>query len=139
MRYFQGVRYQRGHGLGSVFSSLFRSSIPYIKSGAKYIGKELLHAGLNSAQDIIRGDNAKLAVNKRFKETKQRITKKIKRKIRKVMNGKGKINNKNKSDSYINIKQNKKKGIKRKLREKNTNKKKRKIIEKTLFDDIEDP
>ena len=61
---FQGTRYQRGYGisrrsqrgsgLGSILSGLFRSALPMIKQGAKTVGKQLLTSGasvLNYAID----------------------------------------------------------------------------------------
>jgi hypothetical protein len=40
---YVGTRYQRGHGLGSIFGSLFKSTVPFLKRGAKtlYIRKSL--------------------------------------------------------------------------------------------------
>ena len=32
---YVGTRYQRGHGLGSIFGSLFKSAVPLLKRGAK--------------------------------------------------------------------------------------------------------
>ena len=38
--YFRGAPFQKGYGIGSVFSSLVKSIMPLIKSGAKAIGKQ---------------------------------------------------------------------------------------------------
>jgi hypothetical protein len=32
---FAGRRYQRGHGLGSIFGGLFKAAMPLLKKGAK--------------------------------------------------------------------------------------------------------
>ena len=37
---YVGTRYQRGHGLGSIFGSLFKSAVPLLKTGAKTLGRE---------------------------------------------------------------------------------------------------
>jgi hypothetical protein len=37
---YVGTRYQRGHGLGSIFESLFKSAVPLLKRGAKTLGRE---------------------------------------------------------------------------------------------------
>ena len=37
--YFSGAPFQNGYGLGGIFSSLAKSIMPLIKSGAKAIGK----------------------------------------------------------------------------------------------------
>jgi hypothetical protein len=39
---YVGTRYQRGHGLGSIFGSLFKSAVPLLKRGAKTLGREAL-------------------------------------------------------------------------------------------------
>ena len=57
---FQGLRYQRGHGLGSLFRSLVEVAAPLLKKGAIALGKSLrqkaLKAGAELAQDYL-GDN----------------------------------------------------------------------------------
>jgi hypothetical protein len=50
---FEGAPYQRGHGIGNFFSSLFKRVFPFIKSGAKVVGKEALNAGLGFLSDTI--------------------------------------------------------------------------------------
>ena len=51
MNVFQGARGQRGHGIGSVLSGLFRSALPMIKN----FGKQALQTGINVATDVVRG------------------------------------------------------------------------------------
>ena len=57
---FQGLRYQKGHGLGSLFWSLVGVAAPLLKKGAIALGKSLgqkaLKAGAELAQDYF-GDN----------------------------------------------------------------------------------
>lgn len=44
---FRGNRYQRGSGLFSALGGLFRTVLPFLKSGAKAIGKEAFKVGAN--------------------------------------------------------------------------------------------
>jgi hypothetical protein len=39
---FAGRRYQRGHGLGSIFGGLFKAAMPLLKKGAKTLEREAL-------------------------------------------------------------------------------------------------
>ena len=57
---FQGLQYQRSHGLGSLFRGLVGVAAPLLKKGAIVLGKSLgqkaLKAGAELAQDYL-GDN----------------------------------------------------------------------------------
>jgi len=53
---FQGSRGQRGHGLGSMLSGLFRSALPMLKRGLAAFGKHALKTGLEIANDTVEGD-----------------------------------------------------------------------------------
>lgn len=65
---FAGGRGQRGHGLGNIFGSLFRSAMPLIKRGAVALGKRALKTGVRVARDVVAGGNLKAAVKRRAKE-----------------------------------------------------------------------
>jgi hypothetical protein len=56
---FQGSRGQRGHGLGSMLSGLFRSAVPMIKRGLATFGKHALKTGLEIASDVADGASFK--------------------------------------------------------------------------------
>jgi len=56
---FQGSRGQRGHGLGSMLSGLFRSAVPMIKRGLATFGKHALKTGLEIASDVADGSSFK--------------------------------------------------------------------------------
>ena len=64
---FRGVTDQRGHGLGGMFSKLFRfimplfksHALPVLKSGAQIVGGEAIKAAANIATDAINGKNIK--------------------------------------------------------------------------------
>ena len=60
MNVFHGARGQRGHGLGSVLSGLFRSALPMIKN----IGKQALQTGINVATDVVQGNTFKDSLRK---------------------------------------------------------------------------
>jgi hypothetical protein len=60
MNVFQGARGQRGHGLGSVLSGLFRSALPMLKN----IGKQALQTGLSVATDVVQGNSFKDSLRK---------------------------------------------------------------------------
>ena len=54
-----GSKYQKGHGLGSVFSGMLKSALPMIKKGAIGLAKTAAEAGLNIAKDGLEGKNIK--------------------------------------------------------------------------------
>ena len=63
---FAGRRYQRGHGLGSIFAGLFKAAMPLLKKGAKTLGREALKTGLNIAGDVVQGRNIKQIFEKKL-------------------------------------------------------------------------
>ena len=75
--YFAGSRYQRGHGLGSMLSGLFRRIIPFVRNNAKTWGSSLLKTGMQVADDVLQG--------KRIMESaKQRVPEGIKQAARRT-------------------------------------------------------
>ncbi len=66
--YYTGAPLQRGYGLGGIFGSLFRTIFPFLKQGAKTVGKELLKTGVSIASDVVNGQNVKEATKRRFEE-----------------------------------------------------------------------
>ena len=73
---FRGSRGQAGHGLGSIFSGLFRSALPLLKNIGlkigKAFGKQALKTGAQIATDVAEGqpfvDSAKRRVNETIKQ-----------------------------------------------------------------------
>jgi hypothetical protein len=61
MPYFAGARYQRGHGLGSIFGSIFRGLKSIFPSVMKTVGRHALTTGVNIANDVLEGKNIKEA------------------------------------------------------------------------------
>ena len=64
---YAGSRFQRGHGLGSVFGGLFKAAAPLLKKRAKALGREALKTGLNIAGDVVQGKKLKQAAQSRVK------------------------------------------------------------------------
>jgi hypothetical protein len=62
---FHGSRGQRGHGLGSMLSGLFRSAFPMIKRGLANFGKHALKTGLEIANDVADGSSFKESAQSR--------------------------------------------------------------------------
>ena len=56
---YHGAHTQRGHGLGSILSGLFRSAFPLLKRGLSFLGKKALSKGAeivgNVAGDVAQG------------------------------------------------------------------------------------
>ena len=61
MAAFTGARYQRGHGLGNILRSFTKFALPFLKKGAKAVGKQAMKTGMNIAQEAMLGHNVKKA------------------------------------------------------------------------------
>lgn len=71
---FRGARYQRGNGLGSIFSSLVRAITPLFKSSivrnaGRKLGTAALSSGLNLGSDLLEGKNFGQSLKRRAAET----------------------------------------------------------------------
>lgn len=95
LNYYQGTTFQKGYGFGGLFRSLFRAAVPLFKSGAKAVGKQLFHTGVDVLNDISQGDNIKTAAKRRFREAGKNLTDKAAVKV-KSMIGSGQRNKKRK-------------------------------------------
>ena len=78
---FRGSRMQRGYGLGSILSGVFRTAIPFLKRGAKALGKEALRTGVNIGQDVLSGQNLRTAARQRGLESIRNVAKKSTRRL----------------------------------------------------------
>src|SRR5579863_8299605 len=87
--YYSGQQYQRGSGLGSIFSSLARTALPMLKEGASYIGRKLLNSGMNVVGDVTSGENFKDSLKKRSFETMEGVRSDAVRKICENQTGSG--------------------------------------------------
>ena len=68
MPVYQGFRMQRGHGLGSVLSGLFRNVWPLIRNGLKSLGIHTFKTGVDVANDVVAGSSFKVSARKRVPE-----------------------------------------------------------------------
>jgi hypothetical protein len=68
MPVFVGSRGQRGHGLGSMLSGLFRNAMPLIRRGLGTIGKQALKTGVEIVNDVSEGRSVKEAAKRRVGE-----------------------------------------------------------------------
>lgn len=79
---FRGKRYQKGSGLFSALGGLFRTVLPFLKSGAKAVGKEALKIGANVLSDVAASGKApKESLKSRLKEAGSNLKRKADEKI----------------------------------------------------------
>ena len=85
---YVGSRYQRGSGIGGFLKGLFRVTLPYIKSAARFIGKEAFKTGINVIDDIeSKGANFHEAIKYRSKESLNNLKRKATEKMVGKMHG----------------------------------------------------
>lgn len=92
---YKGAPFQRGHGIGSFLGGLFRSILPLLKSGAKFVGKEALNAGAGVLSDIVNSQPIDESVKSRLKVISQNFKRKADEKIDSLMTGSGYKNKRN--------------------------------------------
>ena len=68
MPVFAGSRGQRGHGLGSMLSGLFRSAMPMLKRGLALFGRHALRTGAQIANDVADGESFGNSAKRRVSE-----------------------------------------------------------------------
>ena len=56
---------QEGRGLGSILSSIARSALPLVRTGAKFLGRQALRAGCDIGDDVLSGHTVKSSIRKR--------------------------------------------------------------------------
>ena len=78
---FRGSRMQRGYGIGSILSGVLRTAIPFLKSGAKALGKEALRTGVAIGQDVLSRQKLKTAAKRRSLESVRNVATKSTRKL----------------------------------------------------------
>jgi hypothetical protein len=79
---FHGAKYQRGHGLGSIFKSFYRwispifkqHAVPVLKQGAAALGEEAVRTAANIATDSLGGKKLEEAALDRAKEAVENIS-----------------------------------------------------------------
>lgn len=96
---YSGPLYQRGRGIGSFLSGLFRFVLPILKRGSVAAGKELFSAGAHFIDDI----NNKRPFKESLKERASEVITNLKRKATASMSGSGyKAKKKLKLDHFSN-------------------------------------
>ena len=78
---YSGTNFQKGHGIGSFLSSIFRSIVPLFKSGARAVGKEMLRTGGNIMHDIAMDTSPRESMKRRFGEAGDNIKNKLNNKL----------------------------------------------------------
>lgn len=82
---------QRGHGLGSFFSGLFRAVRPFLWRGAKVVGREALRTGGKILTDIAENQSPDVStrhiVSKHVTESAQNLISKLRGRGRKRKRG----------------------------------------------------
>jgi hypothetical protein len=86
---FRGREFQRGHGIGSIFSGLFRLAKPLLARGAKAVGRQALNTSSQILDDIMQGHNVKEAMKTRITEGGRSLAGAAKRKLNDMQEGKG--------------------------------------------------
>ncbi|GFX98580.1 uncharacterized protein F54H12.2 [Trichonephila clavipes] len=61
------------YGIGGLFKRLFRTALPFLTQGAKSVGKEVLKTGIQTANDLLEGQNLEDAAKHRAKETRRKL------------------------------------------------------------------
>jgi len=70
MPVFVETKRQRGHGIGSMLSGLFRNVVlPFLKGNVGSLAGNLLKMGAQVLDDVVRGKSLKDTVKKRIPET----------------------------------------------------------------------
>lgn len=71
---YSGPIYQNGYGVGNVLAKLFRSVLPYLRSGAKRVAREALKTGADIVGDIDNNVPFKESVKNQSRAALKRIT-----------------------------------------------------------------
>lgn len=87
--YFAGPASQQGHGLGGIFSSIFRavtpllrSAAPVAKAAARTVAKEAAKTGAAILTDVAQGKRIKNAAKKRSSQAADRLIQRGVKKLR---------------------------------------------------------
>ncbi|GFW21694.1 uncharacterized transposon-derived protein F54H12.3 [Trichonephila clavipes] len=74
--YYAEQSFQKGYGIGGWFKRLFRTALPFLKSGAKSVGKEVLKTSTQIANDMLEGQSFPESARQRSNETGKKLIKK---------------------------------------------------------------
>lgn len=94
MFYHQGIEYQRGRGIGSLFTGLFRTLFPIAKSiGKRFIGsdfvKDISSTALDAGKSMVKNIAADVLTGKKFKDSANDQLDAAKKQIGEAIRGKG--------------------------------------------------
>ncbi|GBM48097.1 hypothetical protein AVEN_34417-1 [Araneus ventricosus] len=107
--YYEGVSFQKVYGSGGIFRRLFRAALPFLVKGGKALGKEALITGTNVINDVVSGEDIKIAA-KRRREAGKNLARKAVEKVQSMI-GRGKYKRKRKQQKrLISSKKRKKRG-----------------------------
>ena len=81
MTYFRGTQHQRGSGLGSLFSGLFRAVMPMAKTALKAVGREALRTGVAVAGDALSGQDGVQSLERRSRQAAGKLLKRVDRQL----------------------------------------------------------
>ena len=85
---YVGSQHQRGHGLGSFFTGLFRRALPFFAKGARAVGKKALRAGVHILDDVAKNNRSfKEAFKNRINESGQNLKRNAVEKLHRIMEG----------------------------------------------------
>lgn len=127
-----GTPNQRGHGIGSFLGGLFRRALPFLKIGAKALGKEALRTGVKVAGDMIEKNmSLKDSVHTRVREAGGNLKRKASEKLDTLMHGSGYKTHKIARNSHSNIGRVTSRTSSKKKKS-SKNKKKKKTVRKTI-------
>ena len=91
---YSGPIYMTGHGIGSHLAKIFHTIFPFIQSGAKKIGKEILRTGANIIQDVTEQN---MPIRQSFK-TRSREA------VQRVISGSGYKRKRDRSNDHLHTK-----------------------------------
>lgn len=126
---FTGSPYQKGHGgIGRFLGGLLRRALPFLKSGARAVGKEALRAGMNIIDDISSQHvPLKASLRNRMRESGRNLKRKAEEKMESFMEGSGYKRNGKRGKNQFEGKRRKRHTLpKTKLKKKRVAKKKKK-------------
>lgn len=94
MPHFAGPSVQQGHGLGGIFSSLFRAAVPLFKKAApvltsavKSVAKEAARTGVDVLDDVLEGSSVRDAMASRGQEAAKRVAHRGVKRLKGMMRG----------------------------------------------------
>ncbi|KAE8751382.1 hypothetical protein FOCC_FOCC001955, partial [Frankliniella occidentalis] len=95
--YYSGAAYQKGHGIGSFLTGLFRFAAPLVRKAATAVGKQALIAGSNVVTDtLVNNHSFKDSVNEQWNQSKGVLANSAKETVQKMV-GSGRIRKRKRS------------------------------------------